>query len=178
MRFNKQLENIKTYEGGKPIELVVREYGIKPEEIVKLASNENPYGVSDEVTKVICDHAHEVYMYPDDSMQDIKETLAKKYQVDTTNIIIGAGSDQVISFAINAKANKYKKVLTAKTTFAMYNIYAKQIGAKVITTPSRQHNLDEFYQLYKKEEDIGIIFLCLPNNPPVSYTHLTLPTKA
>ncbi len=165
MQFNKQLNKIKTYEGGKPIELVVREYGIKPENIIKLASNENPYGTSPKVIQTIKDHAHEVYMYPDDSMQEIKEALANKFNVTTKNIILGAGSDQVISFAINAKANKYKKILTARTTFAMYNIYAKQIGAKVLTTSSHKHNLDELYKIYQKEEDIGIIFLCLPNNP-------------
>ncbi len=165
VKFNKQLENIKTYEGGKPIELVVKEFGIEPKDIIKLASNENPFGTSEKVVKTIQENANLVHMYPDDSMNDIKEALAKKYDVTTKNIILGAGSDQVIFMAINAKANKYKKVLTARTTFAMYDIYAKQIGAKVIKTPSHQHNLDEFLHLYKKEKDIGIIFLCLPNNP-------------
>jgi histidinol-phosphate aminotransferase len=165
MRFNRQLESIKVYEGGKPIELVMREYGIAPEEIVKLASNENPFGTSEKVVKAIRENAPYVHMYPDDSMIELKTALSEKFGVDNSNIILGAGSDQVISFAINAKANKHKKVLTARTTFAMYDIYAKQIGAKVIKTPSHQHNLDEFYHLYKKDTDVGIIFLCLPNNP-------------
>ena len=165
MKFNKQLENIKTYEGGKPIELVIQEFGIKAEDVIKLASNENPFGTSEKVVKAIQDNAHLAHMYPDDSMREIKEALAHKFEVQTTNIIMGAGSDEVIAFAINAKANKYKKVLTARTTFAMYDIYSKQIGAKVIKTPSHQHNLDELLHLYKKEKDIGIIFLCLPNNP-------------
>ena len=166
MRFNKQLDAIKVYEGGKPIELVMREYGIAPEEIVKLASNENPFGTSPKVVEAIRKWAPDVYMYPDDSMLELKNALADKFDVGTENLIIGAGSDQVISFAINAKANRYKRLLTARTTFAMYEIYAKHIGAKVLKTPSHQHNLDEFYNLYKKNrDDIGIIFLCLPNNP-------------
>ena len=165
MKFNKQLENIKVYEGGKPIELVVKEFGIDTKDIIKLASNENPFGTSKKVVQAIQENAHLVHMYPDDSMSEIKEALADKFQVQTANIIMGAGSDEVISFAINAKANKYKKVLTARTTFAMYDIYSRQVGAKVIKTPSHQHNLDEFLHLYKKEKDIGVIFLCLPNNP-------------
>ncbi len=165
MRFNRQLEDIKTYEGGKPIELVVREYGIDAEDIIKLASNENPFGSSSKVIECIKESADKVHIYPDDSMIELKTALAEKYSVDAKNIILGAGSDQVISFAINAKANKHKKVLTARTTFAMYDIYAKQIGAKVIKTPSHQHNLDELLHLYKKEKDVGVIFLCLPNNP-------------
>ena len=55
MNFNKKLENIKTYEAGKPIELVVREFGIEPKDIVKLASNENPYGCSTKVQKAVVD---------------------------------------------------------------------------------------------------------------------------
>ena len=165
VKFNKQLENIKVYEGGKPIELVVKEFGIKPEDIIKLASNENTFGTSEKVIKTIQENAKNAHLYPDDNMDKIKEALSKKFDVDTKKIIIGAGSDQVIFMAINAKANKYKKVLTSRTTFAMYDIYAKQIGAKVIKTPSHQHNLDEFLNLYQKEKDIGIIFLCLPNNP-------------
>ncbi len=165
MQFNRELKDIKIYEGGKPVELVVREFGIEPKDIVKLASNENPFGVSKKVIEAIKSSAHKVYMYPDDSMIELKEALSSKFKVDIKNIIFGAGSDQVISFIINAKANRYKRVLTAKTTFAMYEIYAKQIGATVIKTPSNQHKLDEFLKIYKREKDIGIIFLCLPNNP-------------
>jgi histidinol-phosphate aminotransferase len=165
VKFNKQLENIKIYEGGKPIELVVKEFGIEAKDIVKLASNENPFGTSEKVVKTIVDNASTVHMYPDDSMSELKNALADKYDVQEKNIIIGEGSDQVIMFSIFAKANKHKKVLTARTTFAMYDIYAKQAGAKVIKTPSHQHNLDELLHLYQKEKDVGIIFLCLPNNP-------------
>jgi histidinol-phosphate aminotransferase len=53
MKFNEVLENVTTYEAGKPIELVVREYGVDPKDVVKLASNENPYGTSPKVTAKI-----------------------------------------------------------------------------------------------------------------------------
>ncbi len=165
MKFNPNLETIQVYEGGKPIELVIREYGIKPEEIVKLASNENPFGVSPKVEKALQKAAKNVYMYPDDSMLALKNALSKKFQVPNENLIIGAGSDQVIFFAIHAKAHPKMKILTAKTTFAMYDIYAKQVGATILKTPSHQHVLAEFLEIYEQNRDIDIIFLCLPNNP-------------
>ncbi len=165
MQFNPNLDAIKVYEGGKPIELVIREYGIKPEDIIKLASNENPFGVSDKVQTAIKEAAQNVYMYPDDSMFELKDALAEKYNLKRENLIIGAGSDQVIFFAINAKAHPNMKILTAKTTFAMYDIYAKQVGATILKTPSHQHVLEEFLEIYHDNEDIDIIFLCLPNNP-------------
>ena len=165
MKFNPHLADIKVYEGGKPIELVVREYGINPQDIVKLASNENPFGVSKKVELALQDAAKNVFMYPDDSMFELKDALSAKYQVNNENLIIGAGSDQVIFFAINAKAHANTKILTAKTTFAMYDIYAKQVGAKILKTPSHQHVLSEFLEIYEANRDIDIIFLCLPNNP-------------
>ncbi len=164
MNFNSTLDSLKIYEAGKPIELVVREYGVKSEDIVKLASNENPYGTSPKVVAQIEQIAKNMFMYPDDSMYELKEALAQKYNVLSNNIIIGAGSDQVIEFCIHAKCNETSKVLMSKTTFAMYEIYAKQTGATIIKTEDDEHNLEQFLKLYK-EQNPDMIFLCLPNNP-------------
>ncbi|MCK5111401.1 MAG: histidinol-phosphate transaminase [Arcobacteraceae bacterium] len=164
MTFNKVLDDVKTYEAGKPIELVVREYGVKPEDIIKLASNENPYGTSPKVVKKLKDVAKSAFVYPDDSMYELKEALAAKFKVDEANVIIGAGSDQVIEFCVHAKCDSNSKILMAKTTFAMYEIYGKQTGATILKTPSDEHNLDEFREIYKSQ-GADIIFLCLPNNP-------------
>ncbi|MDX1296363.1 MAG: histidinol-phosphate transaminase, partial [Sulfurimonadaceae bacterium] len=73
MRFNAELDNIKTYEAGKPIELVVREFGIEPKDIVKLASNENPYGCSPKVQEAVGKIVSKMALYPDDSMYKLKE---------------------------------------------------------------------------------------------------------
>ncbi len=164
MEFNKVLDNVNIYEAGKPIELVVREYGVEPKDIIKLASNENPYGTCQTVVDAIARKACSAYVYPDDSMYELKEALAAKFKVSDKNIVIGSGSDQVIEFCIHAKCTSSSKVLMAKTTFAMYEIYSKHIGAAVLKTASAEHNLDEFRELYKKE-GADVIFLCLPNNP-------------
>ena len=164
MTFNKVLDDVKTYEAGKPIELVVREYGVNPKDIIKLASNENPYGTSPKVVAKLQEVSKNAFVYPDDSMYELKEALASKFSVNEDNIIIGAGSDQVIEFCVHAKCNENSKVLMAKTTFAMYEIYAKQTGATILKTPSDEHNLAEFRAMYKEHKP-ELIFLCLPNNP-------------
>jgi len=164
MQFNKVLENVSTYEAGKPIELVVREYGIDPKDVIKLASNENPYGTSPKVVAKIERLVKNMYQYPDDSMFELKEALAKKYDLESSNIIIGSGSDQILEFCIHAKCKTSSNVLMAKTTFAMYEIYAKHVGANILKTSSEQHNLEEFSKLYK-EHKADLIFLCIPNNP-------------
>jgi len=164
LKFNKKLENISTYEAGKPIELVVREFGIEPKDIVKLASNENPYGCSVKVQHAVSEILPHMAMYPDDSMMKLKEGLSRRFEVAEQNIVIGSGSDQVIEFLMHAKANGNSKILINSVTFAMYEIYAKHVGAEIIRTASQKHNLDEFYELYR-DENPDIIFLCTPNNP-------------
>jgi len=157
-----KLKNLKTYEAGKPIELVVREYGIDPKNIIKLASNENPFGPAPKVIEKVKENAKFMHRYPDDSFYELKDKLSTLFNVENKNIIIGAGSDQVIEFAVHGIMPK--KILRAGVTFAMYDIYSKQIGSEIIKTKSNTHNLDEFYEEYKKHKP-EIIFLCIPNNP-------------
>ena len=164
MKFNKVLENIKTYEAGKPIELVVREFGINVEDVVKLASNENPIGTSPAVTRAIIDNATKAHLYPDDSMFELKSALSRKFNVIDKNIIIGAGSDQVLEFISRSMLDADSCVLMSAVTFAMYEIYANQIGAKVIKTASYEHKYDEFMEAYHMHSP-KIVYICTPNNP-------------
>ena len=164
MKFNKELKNLKNYIPGEAIDSIQREFNIKKENIIKLASNENPYGASKKVIKVIKKHAKNINIYPDDSMFELKNALAKKFKIKKEEIIIGAGSDQIIELILRAKANEKTKILTNSITFSMYEIYANSIGANIIKTKSIKHNINEFKKLYQKYK-IDIIFLCIPNNP-------------
>jgi histidinol-phosphate aminotransferase len=164
MKFNKVLENIQTYEAGKPIELVVREFGIAAKDVVKLASNENPIGTNPAIAKVIRSNADIAHLYPDDSMFELKAALSRKFNVRDDNIIIGAGSDQVIEFISRALLDENASVLMSAVTFAMYEIYAKQMGAKILRTASYEHKYDEFMEAYRMHRP-KIIYLCTPNNP-------------
>jgi histidinol-phosphate aminotransferase len=164
LKFNKTLEDIQTYEAGKPIELVVREFGIDPKNIIKLASNENPYGCSMKVQNAVKEIISKMALYPDDSMTKLKNGLSKRFDLGVENLIIGSGSDQVIEFLIHAKAHAGTKILMNSVTFAMYEIYAKHVGAEVLRTASQEHDMDEFYAIYQAQKP-EIIFICTPNNP-------------
>lgn len=166
--FKNTLEQIVTYEAGKPIELVMREYGIKQEDVIKLGSNENPYGASPLVIESLQNNAYKASLYPDDSMYELKDALALHFNVTPKQIIIGAGSDQIIEFCMQALNHHNAQVLMAKTTFAMYEVYAKLAGAEISKTQSDGHILEEFLELYQKvksQKNISAIFLCAPNNP-------------
>ena len=164
IKFNKVLKNIKSYEAGLPIELVVREFGIDAKDVVKLASNENPIGTSPAVEKAIIASAGKAHLYPDDSMFELKDALATKYDVEAENIIIGAGSDQVLEFISRVVLDEKSSVLMSAVTFAMYEIYAKQMGAKVLRTMSYEHKYEEFMEAYEMCKP-KIVYICTPNNP-------------
>ncbi len=164
MKFNENLENLKVYEAGKPIELVVREFGIEPQEVVKLASNENPNGCSPKVVAAVREFAEKMYLYPDDSYYELKDALSAKFEVDSKNIIVGAGSDQVIEFVTKAKLCESDYVLMNKVTFAMYEIYSKMCGANIVRTDGLLHNVKQFKNIYDKFR-ASIVFICVPNNP-------------
>ena len=166
MKFNEIIKNLPVYEAGKPIELVARNFGINPKKIIKLASNENPFGTSPLAIKAIKTAAKKANLYPDDSYHELKNALAKKFELESENFIIGSGSDEVIEFALNAVCNDKKGILTAGVTFAMYGVYASHIGAPHFKTKSQKHDLTELLELYKKHKDnIAAVILCLPNNP-------------
>ncbi len=164
MKFNENLENLKVYEAGKPIELVVREFGIEPKDVVKLASNENPNGTSPKVVEAVRDFATKMCLYPDDSYFELKDALSTKFGVNSKNIILGAGSDQVLEFATKAKLKDGDTVLMNKVTFAMYEIYAKMCGAQIVRTDGLLHDVQQFKTTYDKLRP-AIVFICVPNNP-------------
>lgn len=164
MQFREVLDNIKIYEAGKPIELVVRDFGVAPQDVVKLASNENPKGTSPKVAQAIANSAHKAFLYPDDSMFELKAGLAKKYSVESNNIVIGAGSDQVLEFISRTMLEPNDKVLMSQVTFAMYEVYARQMGAEIIRTLSYRHIVDEFIEAYNEHKP-KIVYICTPNNP-------------
>ena len=166
MNFNPQISNLPIYEAGKPIELVIREFGINPKDIIKLASNENPLGCSPLALEAMEKSIKSANLYPDDSYYELKESLANLYNVSSKNIVIGSGSDQVIEFIMHAKLDPSKAILSAGVTFAMYGIYAQHIGAKIYKTKGHQHNLNELKALYNQHKnEIKVVFLCLPNIP-------------
>ncbi len=99
-------------------------------------------------------------------MSELKAKLSERFGVEAKELIIGAGSDQVIELATRSKLNTQNAFLQCGVSFAMYEIYAKQCGAKCYKTRSLGHNLEEFKELYKAHKnEIEMIFLCTPNNP-------------
>ncbi|MDD5005661.1 MAG: histidinol-phosphate transaminase [Candidatus Omnitrophica bacterium] len=165
----KDIDRINAYVPGKPIDLVQREMGIK--KVIKLASNENPFGVSPKAKKAIQKSLNEVFRYPDGSCYYLKNTLAKKLRLSPDNILFGNGSDEIIDIIIKTFLNAGEEVLTSQTTFVEYEIIAKANGFRENCIPLKNFRYDLDAIKNNINEKTKVIFIANPNNPTGTYVN-------
>jgi histidinol-phosphate aminotransferase len=159
------LRELVSYEPGKPIEDVARELGLKPEQIIKLASNENPLGPSPKALAAMRDAVERAHFYPDGGGYYLREAIAKKMGLDRSNVILGCGSNEIIEFVGKAFLNPGDDIIAARHSFAVYKLMATLFGANTIEVPDPNfaHDLDAMLAAVtpKTKE----IFIANPNNP-------------
>ena len=162
---NQQLKDLVAYEPGKPIEEVARERGLKPEDIIKLASNENPLGPSPKAIEAMQQAVKEVHIYPDGGSYKLRQALAAKFDLEMGNIILGCGSNEVIEFIGHAFLKEGDNVITAEHAFLVYKLMAKVFGAGTIEVPDPGyvHDLDAMAAAVTPRTKE--IFIANPNNP-------------
>jgi histidinol-phosphate aminotransferase len=151
--------------GGKPIEELAREFGLKEESIVKLASNENPLGPSARVLKTIAEHAQHITRYPDGNGFALKKALAVKLGVQTNQITLGNGSSDMLDFLARAYLTPQKNAVFSQHAFAVYPIVTQMQGAKAKIVPAKNWGHDLAAMAKAVDENTGIVFVANPNNP-------------
>ncbi|MBF0484868.1 MAG: histidinol-phosphate transaminase [Candidatus Omnitrophica bacterium] len=159
---------VQPYIPGRPIEDVKRELGLK--DVVKLASNENPYPSSPKVIKAISVAAKSINRYPDGGCYALRQELAKQLKVKPEQLIFGNGSDEVIVMAVRAFVSPGDEVVLAKPSFLVYEIASCIEGATLKAIPL----LPDFkYDLKAMKAAVTdktkIIFLGNPDNPSGQY---------
>lgn len=159
--------NIKNYEPGKPIEEVQREVGLK--EVIKLASNENSLGPSPKAIAAIKKNLRNLNRYPDASCYYLKQKLAGKLGLEPSNLIIGNGSDEIITMALRAFLNEGEEVIIADTTFLIYKIASQIANAKITVIPMKDFKYDLKAILAVISDKTKIIFIANPDNPTGTY---------
>ncbi len=160
---SKQINSIKAYEPGKPIKELERELGIKNS--VKLASNENPIGQSFKVIDAVKENLSFMHRYPDPRAHDLLKALSKKYKVTTENIIIGNGSDEIISLISNAFLETGEEALMPLPSFLMYEICVKIAKGTPVMVPLKDYQIDFDIMLSKINKKTRMVFLTNPFNP-------------
>ncbi len=162
-RVRQSVVNAKPYIPGKPIEEVKRELGLK--EVIKLASNENPYPPSAKVLKAISLAARSVNRYPTGDCYYLREELVRHLKVPASQLVFGNGSDELLVIAIRIFVNQGDEVIIAQPSFLIYDIAAHIAGAEVISIPLKDFCYDLEGMKRAVTARTKIIFIGNPDNP-------------
>ena len=153
------------YEPGKPIEYVARELGLDPEGIIKLASNENPFGPSPKAVAAAKTALEQGELYPDGGCFDLRQKLAEHWKLGADQFVIGNGSNEIIELLGHAFVGPGDEVVMATPAFVVYKLVTLLFGAKAIEVPLRdwRHDLDAIAAAITPRTKL--VFVCSPNNP-------------
>src|SRR5450432_4242385 len=159
------LKMLPTYQPGRPIEEVSRELNLPANEIIKVASNENPFGPSPLAIAAMQKAIANLNLYPDGNAFYLKQKLAARLGIEPANLILGNGSNEIIEFVSHALLSPGDDVVVSQFCFAIYPIVAKMFGANVITVPAKNHGHDLPAMLKAITPKTRIVFVANPNNP-------------
>ncbi len=150
--------DIALYEGGKAHVAGVAN-------VVKLSSNENPFGASDKAKEAFGRTVHTLHRYPVTDHADLRAAIADVHGLDASRIICGAGSDEIITFLCQAYAGPRDEVVFTEHGFLMYRISTMAVGATPVEVPERERTADVDAILAACNRRTRLVFLANPNNP-------------
>jgi len=151
------------YEPGKPVEELQRELGL--ERVVKLASNEGPWGPFPAAIEAIERSTGELNRYPDGGAYRLRGALAERHGVAFEQVAPGAGADGVVDCLSQALLDPGDEVVLGWPSFPSYPIDARKMGAEPVLVPLKEHRYDPSALLEAVGPRTKIVFLCHPNNP-------------
>lgn len=154
---------IAPYAPGKPITQLSREMGIPVERIVKLASNENPLGMSPRARAAVEKALAGAERYPDDF--ELKAALAAATGVPTAGIVLGNGSNDVLDMIARVFLAPGRSAVFSQYAFAVYPIATQTQGARAIVTPAKHYGHDLDAMRAAIEADTRVVWIANPNNP-------------
>ena len=161
--FRSTVEQLRPYQPGTPIEEVQRELGI--ERVVKLASNEGPFGPFPVAQEAMTRVAAELNRYPDGGSYRLHEALAARHGVEAAAICVGAGADGCIDLLSQATIDPGDEVVCGWPSFPSYVIYARKLGGEVRMVPLAEQRYDLDGLLAAITARTKLVYICHPNNP-------------
>lgn len=163
----KYIRDLMPYQPGRPIEEVKRELGLK--RVIKLASNESPFGPSPRVRRAITAAIREINRYPDGNCFALRKELAKQLKVKPEMLVFGSGSDDIILLALRVFAGVGDEVIMSRPSFLMYELSTKSVGARPVFVPLQdfRYDLDGIRRAVTSRT--RFIFIGNPDNPAGTY---------
>ena len=159
------IKSIAPYQPGKPISELAREMGLAEGDIVKLASNENPLGVSPLAREAMARALPDLARYPDGNGFELKQSLSRRFGVSTDCMVLGNGSNDVLELAARAFLAAGDKAVYSQHAFAVYPLATQAAGAIGIEVPARDFGHDVDAMARAIDDRTRIVFIANPNNP-------------
>lgn len=156
---------IAPYQGGKPTSELAREMGLNEADIVKLASNENPLGMSPKAQMAMDEAIADVARYPDGNSYLLRDVVANKFGVKNDQIVFGNGSNDILELAARAFVQPNDEVIFSEHAFAVYPLVTQAVGAKGVVVPAVDYGHDLVGFLAAITDKTKLIFVANPNNP-------------
>lgn len=163
MQPKSNIVHLPVYQPGKPVDDVKRELGLT--EVIKLASNENPFGCSEQAKAAVVAELSNFNIYPDGASLELTDALSRKLGVDNNQIIFGAGSSDIILMIARAFLVPGDETIMADETFPQYKHNAEIENARIVEVPLKDGKHDLPAMLGKVNGRTKIIWICNPNNP-------------
>ena len=160
---NQGVRSLQPYQPGKPIEELHRELGLS--DIVKLASNENPLGISQQALVACQDAARHCAQYPDSDGFILKQALAQKLAVAPEQIALGNGSNELLDIIARVFLHSDQSAVFSQHAFIVYAMSVQACSARAIVTPAKNWGHDLDLMLQAIESDTRLVFIANPNNP-------------
>jgi histidinol-phosphate aminotransferase len=154
---------ISAYQPGKPITQLAREMGIPVDRIVKLASNENPRGMSPKARLAVAAALAGVERYPDQF--DLVAALAERLGVGREQIVLGNGSNDVLDSAARVFLAPGRSSVMSQHAFAVYPLATLSAGAECVVAPALHYGHDLDAMLATIRPDTRLVWIANPNNP-------------
>ncbi|MBR4597978.1 MAG: histidinol-phosphate transaminase [Opitutales bacterium] len=153
------------YQAGKPIEYVAREFGLDPDGILKMASNENPMGPCTKAIEAVSKSLDNLNYYPDGGCYELGRKISKKMGLKPTQLVFGNGSNEVIELVAHALLNETDNAVMGAQSFIVYKLSTLLMGAEAREVPMPGLRYDLQQMLDAVDEKTKIVFLANPNNP-------------
>lgn len=171
MNVRAQVTNLIPYKPGKPSDEVKKEFGLS--EIVKLASNENPFGYSSKIDDWFKENGVNHAIYPDGYATNLRNSLSQHYSLKPQQFILGNGSDEVIQIISRSLLEPGKKTIMPSPSFSQYKHNAIIEGAEVVEIPliNGEHDLQAMADAI--DDATSVVWVCSPNNPTGAYINDT-----
>ncbi len=153
------------YMPGKPIADIARQFGLQEQQIVKLASNENPLGISPKAQEAMKKAALDLGRYPDPNGYVLKTAIAQRFAVPAPWVTLGNGSNDILEMVAHAFLAPQTNAVFSRYSFAVYDLATQAVGAdaKVVADYQMGHDLPAM--LAAIDKNTRVVFIANPNNP-------------